>query len=593
MSKTLIEVNNLTKYIGGILLFEDISFSVSQGEKVGLVGLNGCGKSTLLKIIAGSSCNYASCSTTKENEFEIPEIESGNVRLVPSNMKIGFLPQLIEFQNENVGKILNKALDNSGIDEEWQRDIVLEDIVEKVQLSHLSPDHPASQLSGGEKTRLYMAKLLIMEPDFLLMDEPTNFLDVKGLEWIEAFVKNLNQGVLLVSHDRYFLDRVVDRIVELDYGSLYEYRGNYSFYRKAKEERIEKQWEEHRKYKEKVRQLRFQMQRIKQFAENKENSTVNDFVRGRAKIFARKAKAMETRIEKIPEVEKPRKDYMANIQFNGSTSSRIITRVENLSKSFGDRTLYSDVNFTVYAGERLGILGKNGSGKTTLLKILQDREEPTTGEVKMLDSHRVGYFSQVFEDLDEKSRIVDLVMDYTGFNLPEARQLLAHFLFMREEVFKEIKNLSVGERSRVAMACIKGKEPEVLILDEPTNHLDVDTTEILETALQDYRGTIIIVTHDRLLLNNLVEKLLVIEEEKLTVYPGNYNYYLQKKKDLEFSNNEVSGNYIPAKQKQSKLLLECRIASLSAKLSGNSLSDEERTQLQEEFMTLKKEIKTG
>ena len=585
MSKTLIEVNNLTKYLGGKILFEDISFSVSHGEKVGLVGLNGCGKSTLLKIITGEE----NLHLAEERESDILSVDSGNVRRVPGNIKIGYLPQLIDFSEETVGQVLENALNRAEIDEEWRRDIMKEDVLEKTGLTGMDNQQQTSLLSGGEKTRLFMAKLLIMEPDFFLMDEPTNFLDIKGLQWIEDFIREMKQGVLLVSHDRYFLDSVVQRIVEMDDGSLYEYSGNYSFYRSAKAERIEQQWKDHRKYKEEVRRLRFQMQRIKQFAENKENSTVNDFARRKAKVFARKAKAMETRIEKIKEVERPKRDYMASIRFNGSSGSRIVAGAEDLSRSFGDRLLYNDVSFGILAGEKVGILGENGSGKTTLLKILQGKESTDTGKVSMLDGSRVGYFSQVFEEMDETCRICDLVMDYTGFDLPETRQLLAQFLFFRDDVFKVIGKLSVGERSRVAMACIKGKEPEVLILDEPTNHLDVDTTETLERALQDYGGTIIIVTHDRLLLNNLVEKLLVIEDRRITCYPGNFSYYLEKRRDMEEEGSEKI--WKPPLASQSKLLLECRIAGLSGKLNRNNLTEEEKIELQEEFMKMKGELR--
>lgn len=584
MSKTLIEVNNLTKYMGGKTLFEDISFAVSHGEKVGLVGLNGCGKSTLLKIIAGSE----NPDMVEEWDSDILSVDSGDVRRVPGIIKIGYLPQWIDFAEETTGQVLENALNRAGIDEDWQRDIVREDVLEKTELTGINPMHLTSRLSGGEKTRLFMAKLLIMEPDFFLMDEPTNFLDIKGLQWIEEFVRELKQGVLLVSHDRYFLDSTVHRIVELDDGSLFEYTGNYSFYRSAKAERIEQQWKDHKKYREEVRRLRFQMQRIKQFAENKENSTVNDFARRKAKVFARKAKAMETRIDKIKEVERPKRDYMANIRFNGSSGSRIVAGAEDISKSFGDRLLYNDVNFGILAGEKVGILGENGSGKTTLLKILQGKEPADAGRVSMLDGSRVGYFSQVFEEMDGSSRIADLVMEITGFDLPETRQLLAYFLFFGEDVFREIGKLSVGERSRVAMACIKGKEPEVLILDEPTNHLDVDTTETLERALQDYGGTIIIVTHDRLLLNNLVEKLLVIEDERITCYPGNFSYYLEKRRDVEEEGPDKM--WKPPLASQSKLLLECRIAGLSGKLGGNNLTEEERIEVQEEFMRLKGEL---
>jgi len=576
MSKVLIEVNNLTKTIGERILFDDISLAVAHGEKVGLVGLNGCGKSTLMNIIAGDG-----------------EYDSGAIRRIPRGVKIGHLPQWIEFREDRVIEILDNALDAAGVQEAWLRRLTINQVLEKVSLERISPDFPTKNLSGGERTRLYLAKLLTGDVDFFLLDEPTNFLDIGGLQWIEDFVKNMEQGVLLVSHDRYFLDRVADRIIEMDDGSMHEYSGNYSFYRKEKAERIEKQWEEHRRWKGDVRRLHFQVQRIKQFARNKEMESVNDFARSRAKILARKAKSMETRMNKLEKVEKPRKDYMASIRFDGSVSTRIVAQAENLTKQFGERLLYSDVNFTINAGENVGILGENGSGKTTLLRILQGRESSTTGTAKLLEDYRVGYFSQIFEEMDDNSIVVELVMDYTGFDMPEARQLLAYFVFTGEEVFKKIGNLSVGDKSRVALACIKGKEPEALILDEPTNHLDVNTTEILEGALADYGGTIIIVTHDRVLLDSLVQKLLVIENEKITAYPGNYSYYLEKKRRMKedaISSGSGGGNGNRDSARQKKLLLECRIAKLSGKLNNNNLSDEEKKAVAEEFSRLKAEL---
>lgn len=259
-----------------------------------------------------------------------------------------------------------------------------------------------------------------------------------------------------------------------------------------------------------------------------ENNTVNDFARARAKRHTKTAKAIEKRIEHMEKLERPRQNFLAQIVFEGSKSSRIIAKAENLSKGYNGRLLYSDVNFTITAGEKVGIMGENGSSKTTLLKMLQGLEKPDTGET-YLTGVSTGYFSQIFDQFDEESTALKEMEAHSGLDTPNARQILAYFLFFRDQVFKKIKNLSIGERSRLALACIKASEPEALILDEPTGHLDVDTTEILEKALKDYGGTIIIVTHDRFMLNSLADKLLVIENCKINTYLGNFDYYQEKK----------------------------------------------------------------
>jgi ATPase subunit of ABC transporter with duplicated ATPase domains len=511
MSKTSIEISGLTKRFGGSLLFDGISFTLPPGSKTGLVGLNGCGKSTLLKIIAG---------------LESPD--EGRVKVIGPG-PAGYLPQDADFGEDTLQDVLMQAFGPVSPLEEWEKGVLAKRALEEAGLHALPLDFPSRQLSGGEKTRLGIARLLVCNPGFILLDEPTNFLDIAGLEWMEKFVAGLPQGVLMVSHDRRFLDRTARRILEIEKESIQEYGGNYSFFREQKLIRQDRQWKEFKSLAQEEKRLKALIRREKLTQARIDNSTVNDFVRSRAKGHSRRAKALEKRLERMEKVDRPRKDYMADISFKGQAVSRVVARVEGLSKSFGDRLLYRDVEFTIQAGERVGIVGENGSGKTTLLNMLMGREEPSQGRVFFLPPHRVGCFSQVFDGMGEKCRAIDYFCNCAGMVPGEGRQFLASFLFLGDSVFKAVGSLSTGERSRLTLACVKAQNPEVLVLDEPTNHLDVGTTEILEEALIDFPGTVIIVTHDRFLLDRLADRLLVIDEARIREYQGNYAYYEEKR----------------------------------------------------------------
>jgi ATPase subunit of ABC transporter with duplicated ATPase domains len=519
MSRVSIEAHNLNKIIGAKVILDDVSFGIHHGEKTALVGLNGCGKSTLIKILAGIDSDY-----------------TGSVNLIPGNARIGYLPQWIEFPSVTIDSILDEALDEAGITQLWERDMVKSRVRDDVKLAGLNPDSFADKLSGGEKTRLYLACLLISEPDFLLLDEPTNFLDIAGLRWMEEFLRRIPQGVLMVSHDRHLIDKAADRVIELEDGKINDYPGNYSFYKAEKRAARERQNEEFRLQRLEIRRLKTLAAREKGFAKRAAKGPPPDkgsgttdwgYIGAKAAKHDKKAKAIEKRIERMDKVERPRRNYMANIRFEGSVSSRIVARVENISKSFGVRILYKNVSFAVMAGEKVGILGANGSGKTVLLKILTGLEKPDEGTAFLIDSSRAGYFSQVFEGLNPELSAVEQVMHITGMNLWDSRQMLAFFMFFGEDVFKRTADLSIGEKSRLALACIRASNPEAIILDEPTNHLDVSTAEILENALGDYPGTIIIVTHDRFLLDALIKRLLIVENGEIISYPGNYSEWEQ------------------------------------------------------------------
>ncbi|MCE1246978.1 MAG: ATP-binding cassette domain-containing protein [Firmicutes bacterium] len=520
MGRVSIEAKNLNKTIGHKTLLKDVSFSVNHGEKTALVGLNGCGKSTLIKILAGIDEEYA-----------------GNISIIPARAKVGYLPQWIEFEDVSVKSVLDKALDKALISEKWEREIAAGKVLEEVNLGRIPLNQSAARLSGGEKTRLCLACLLIEEPEFLLLDEPSNFLDIEGLRQIESFIRNSPCGILFVSHDRHLMDAAAGRVIELEEGKITEYSGNYSFYRSEKQAAREQLFEEYRIQQREIKRLKSLAAREKGFAKRAGKGpdpgkcvAVVDwgYIGAKAAKHDKKAKAIEKRIERMEKVELPKRNYMADIRFEGNATSRIVAKAENLVKSFGERTLYSNVDFTITAGEKTGILGPNGSGKTILLKILQGKEQPSSGSTFLLNDSRVGYFSQIFESLNPQLTAVTQIMESTGLNLWDARQTMASFLFFEDDVFKKVENLSIGEKSRLALACIKAANPEAIILDEPTNHLDVQTAEILENALREYPGTVIIVTHDRRLLDNLAEKLLIISGKKIINYPGKYSEWAEK-----------------------------------------------------------------
>jgi ATP-binding cassette subfamily F protein 3 len=530
---TLISLNNISKSYGGNLVINGIFWAIEEGRRIGLLGANGVGKTTLFRIINGEL-----------------EIDKGSI-IRSKNLKIGFLRQeyeleddltlfdemlkpfseLLELHDElrrlekemSSGKNLDKMMKQYGerqIEYENKGGYTYENRIETVLygLGFKKEDFDKNMniLSGGEKNRAALASVLLSGPNLLLLDEPTNHLDIEGTEWLEKYLSEFPGTVIVVSHDRYFLDRVIQEVVELEDHRIEKYAGNFSTYVVEKEKRKEKG--------------------LKEFEEQKEYILrTEEFIR--RNIAGQKTKQAQSRrkaLEKLERLEKPKtKAKKVKISFTpAQRSARGLVWTENLSKKFGEQVLFENVNFLTERYDRVGLIGPNGSGKTTFLKILLGKEKPTSGEVKIGSNLDIGYYDQEHQGLDVESSVLDEVWKLKPQMLAsDLRSFLGKFLFFGENVFREIKTFSGGEQSRVVLAKLILSNPNFLILDEPTNHLDIASREVLEGALSEFGGTILVVSHDRYFLNKVVNKIYAIENKTLKEYLGNYSYYEEKKRE--------------------------------------------------------------
>ncbi len=479
----MITIKNLTKNILGDPLFEKVSFVLHKNDRVGLVGPNGSGKSTLMKIIIG-------------------QIEADSGSVLVDKERIGYLSQELLFQNTDTIESFLSELKNSNI----------KSALEKVGLHKVPADFPISKLSGGQKTRLALAKVLLENPTTLLLDEPTNHLDTKGLEWLERFIKDFSGAVLVISHDRKLLDNSVNKIIEIDpvNHAFVEYFGGYSDYRVAREKNLIKQEDAYRLQQREKKRLELWLALKKQ-----EASIHPDPAKGK------QIRAMEKRLEReiySKEIIKPKNhNKIKDLDLAGETASaKLIVRVRDISKSFNEKVLLWKINFELRGEERVLLSGENGSGKTTLLKIISGELSPDSGNIKIGEKVRIGYFAQEHENLNPNNTVMEefLSTERLVNTTKDPRAILGAFLFSGQDVFKKVSDLSLGERVRLIFAKLTNQENELLMLDEPTNHLDIISREIIENALIEYKGALLIISHDRY----FIEKILITR--KLTLYNG-------------------------------------------------------------------------
>ena len=547
----VLSCNNLNKSFGIDTILENISFTVNEGDKVGIIGVNGTGKTTLFKILSGIygydsgdiylgkgvEIGYLEQNTNFQSEKsiyeEVLEVFSDLMEMENyiRNLEIRISEESSNPNSKELDKLMNEyshklelfsELNGYGYKSE------VKGILKGLGFSDNDMQTPINILSGGEKTRVLLSKLLLKNPSLLLLDEPTNHLDSDAIEWLEVFLKQYKGTVIIISHDRYFLDQVVNRVFEIHNKKLRTYNGNYSKFIELS--KVEKELEV-KKYEDQQKEIKKQEESIERLK-----------AYGREKHLKR-ARSKEKMLDKVEVLDRPdvhRK--RASIKFSPSVSSgNDVLEVKDISMGYGERILFKDISFNIYRGEKVALIGANGIGKSTLFKIIMNEIVPLSGSTKLGTNVHVDYFHQEQKTLNLDNTIIDEIWDdHPELNQTTLRNMLGSFLFEDEEVFKKISTLSGGERARVAILKLILSNANFLLLDEPTNHLDIDSKEVLEEALLNYTGTLFTISHDRYFLNTVVDKILVLDSEGITEYLGNYDYYMEKKKQtLEMNTVEV------------------------------------------------------
>ena len=545
-----LDVQQLSKSFGALVLFRNISFSVAEGQKVGLIAKNGTGKSTLLSILSGAE-GY----------------DSGDI-VFRRDLRVGMLEQSPVF--DPAESVLDACFHHQG-DEE--RILKAKQILTKLKIRDLS--QPMGELSGGQQKRVALANVLITEPDLLILDEPTNHLDLEMIEWLEGFLNRGNKTLLMVTHDRFFLDRVCSVILELDDQTIYTYRGNYSYYLEKRQERIDNRRAEIARANNLYRTELEWMRRMPQARGHK--------ARYREEAFYELEKIAKQRIEERQMRLKSRNVYIGSKIFE----------FQYVSKAFGDHVILKDFYYNFSRFEKMGIVGNNGTGKSTFIKMLLGMVQPDGGRFDIGDTVRFGYFSQEGLQFDESQKVIDVVKDIAeyidmgGGQHLSASQFLQHFLFTPEQQHNYVYKLSGGERRKLYLCTVLMKNPNFLVLDEPTNDLDIVTLQILEEYLQDFPGCVIVVSHDRYFMDKVVDHLLVFRGNgEIQDFPGNYTQY------REFSRNEESGVWSENTKKTEKSVNKESASDISHSSLSTPHSSKRKMSYKEkrEFEQLEKEI---
>lgn len=530
---------NISKAFQENTVLSNISFHIEEKEKAAIVGINGAGKSTLLKIIVnelspdngtvtiakGKSLGYLAQhqSLISQNTIyhellqmkkDIIQLEA-QIRELEQEMK-HLTGSSLEESMENYTNLTHEFEQKNGY--AYQSEII--GVLKGLGFSEEDFSKEISTLSGGQKTRVALGKLLLSKPDIILLDEPTNHLDMQSISWLETFLLNYNGSVIIVAHDRYFLDRVVTKVIELDHGAATSFSGNYTAYAQKKAMLREALMKQYLNQQKEIKHQEEVITKLRSF--NREKSI-------------KRAESREKMLNKIEVMEKPQTQIQ---QMSIELEPRVISgndvlSVSHLSKAFGTQTLFSDLSFEIKRGERVALIGNNGTGKTTILKIINQLLNADSGEINLGAKVHIGYYDQEHQVLHMEKNIFQEIQDaYPTLTNTEIRNVLAAFLFTNDDVFKLIKDLSGGERGRVSLAKLMLSESNFLILDEPTNHLDITSKEILENALNHYTGTVFYVSHDRYFINKTATRILELTNQKFINYLGNYDYYLEKKEEL-------------------------------------------------------------
>ena len=554
-----LSLNNVKKYKDTTLVLKNITFQVYAGEKVGIVGANGSGKSTILKLIAGiETLNIYQGSTSRG-------YDEGWIS-IPRGVTTAYLEQIPKYSDGlKVIDILNLAFSETHSIENEMRELenkmqnldgislekVLKQYSELQQLFEVKGGYEIQEklnkvckglkfdeqflnkdfniLSGGEKTTVILGKILVENPDILLLDEPTNHLDFSSIEWLENYLKNYKGIVIIVSHDRYFLDNVVTKIIEVEDKVCETYKGNYSAYIKEKEERMLQQFEDFREQQKRINGMEKSIKDLRDWALRADNNK-----------FFKRAVSIQKKLDKLDRISKPIFEKQ-NMKLNFKTAERSgneTIKSIGLSKSFGEKVIFSEANLLIKFGERVALIGANGSGKTTFLKMLLSEEGIDSGTAEIGANAKMAYLPQNIMFKDEELTVLEYFREDISILEGKAREYLSKFMFFGSSAFKKVKHLSGGERIRLKLSKLLYEDINLLILDEPTNHLDIDSIEALEEALEDFEGTIFFISHDRYFINKISEKVIAIEDKCFKTYLGNYDYYKNKIDELNMHANE-------------------------------------------------------
>lgn len=573
MYEPILRLDKLAKSYGFHQIFTNVSFLLKDGEKVALVGPNGIGKSTLLKIIVG---------------MEVAD--SGTVIPLQEPLLCQYVPQMPKFGPSTAWDVLSQEEHRLGV---LARGTTAE-AISRFGFSEGEAYLPTSSLSGGQKTRLALAKAWLSQPDLLLLDEPTNHLDIDALEWLEEFLVTYPGSVLVVSHDRVFLDNVATRVLELGKDGVTEYQGNYSFYREAKAKAFTSQMSQYESEQKRIRKLEAAIdQQMRRFEQSHRIAGQHDFYRSKAKKLAKTAKAHVKRLEVMKEssIAKPRAERSISLtEFESMDSGRRLVFAEDLGKSY-DKPLFRQGNFSVLRGDKVALVGPNGAGKTTLLRMILGREQPSTGELWVSPSASIGYLDQEMDELDLDKTVLDEVLmalpRQTKEDITNVRTFLAKLLFRSDDLEKTIGVLSVGEKKRVAMAKLLLSAFNLLLLDEPTDHLDLPTRETLEEALIAYEGTWVLVSHDRYLLRKVCNKVIAIIDGSIVTYPGGFKEY-EARLEKAAKKDKGAGTL----SSEERLLLETRLAQLSSELGTIPKDDPIYQELERDFLDTARKLRS-
>ena len=494
---SVINVEHISKLYGDNLVLEDLSCSVDEGDKIGIIGINGTGKSTLLRIIAGEE-----------------EADEGKI-IFSNGLTIGWLGQNPEFDEDS--SILKYVCEGKKIEEDYGYESDAKAMLTVLELEQF--DEKIKNLSGGQKKRAALCKVLLQKPDILILDEPTNHLDNKMSDWLENYLRSFRGVLLMVTHDRYFLDKVTNHIWEVDGGKVYYYDENYSGYLERKAEREERQLASERKRQSILR------------------NEVKWVMRG-ARARSTKQKARLERFEQLKAMDSPKTAKQVEMGSVGTRLGKKTIEVYDISKAYGDKVLFEHFSYIFKRFERIGFVGHNGCGKSTLMKILSNLESADSGSIEWGETIRIGYFAQECEIMDERQRVIDYIKDAaeyvrTSEGLVSASKMLERFLFSSDMQYTPIVKISGGERRRLYLLKVLMQSPNVLILDEPTNDLDIATLRVLEEFLDEFAGIVITVSHDRYFLDRTVDRIAAFEEKRIVIYEGDYTEYQEKSGKIE------------------------------------------------------------